>query len=260
MARKAFIDVSRYQKIVDGAAVKAAGFEGIIARCTIGWSYVDAYYENNYRVAKDNGLWFGAYHVVWPANRAPDREAQWFMDHIIPQGQSQKPKYLLVDSELGTSYHQSGHHLVSGSDIIAMTVREAQLIQAGAGDARIYTAKWFWNHNKLKPYVGQGEQAFPLHTANYPWSTPPLNAGLDPTENYNVNPIIPAPWTEDNLWAWQWTSKWPHKGELVESAGLDANVIWHEQAQPPQPPQPTEPVPVKITYPAGKVVLTVEEV
>lgn len=258
---EAFIDVSRYQGVVDGAAVKAAGFTGMIARCTIGWSYVDPFYESNYLIAKNSGLWFGAYHVTWPANRAPDREAQWFMDHIIPQGESVEPKYKVVDSELGTSYHESGHHLVSGSDIIAMTVREAELITAGTdGLSWIYTARWFWNSNKLKPFIGQGENAYPLHVANYPWSTPPRDVGTDPTIKYNVYPLIADPWEEDELIAWQWTSKWPHQQQLAQSHGLDADIFWHKYKEPEVPPPVEKPIPIKLTYPAGKVVLTVEEV
>jgi len=36
--RAALVDVSRYQGMIDGSRIKAAGFCGIIARCTIGFA------------------------------------------------------------------------------------------------------------------------------------------------------------------------------------------------------------------------------
>ncbi|NOR90108.1 MAG: hypothetical protein GQ524_07615 [Anaerolineales bacterium] len=258
---EAFIDASRHQLIVNGANVKAAGFTGILARCTIGWSYVDPFYEQNYRIALENDLWFGAYHVTWPINRAPEREAQWFVDHLIPQGQSQEPKYTAIDSELGTKYHESGHHLVSGNEIIQMTIEECNQVQLKTNKLPwIYTARWFWNSNKLKPFIGQGETAYPLHIANYPWSTPPRDVGIDPTLKYNVYPLIADPWSEEQLIAWQWTSKWPHQQQLAQSHGLDANIFWNKYTEPGEPPVVQPPVPIKITYPTGKAIVTIEEV
>src|SRR3990172_2802400 len=35
--RAALVDTSRWQGTVDAAAIKAAGFCGIVSRCTVGW-------------------------------------------------------------------------------------------------------------------------------------------------------------------------------------------------------------------------------
>ena len=79
--RPALVDTSRWQRAVDASAIKAAGFVGIIARCTIGMTG-DPQYLATQRQAKDEGLIFGAYHVLWPKNKKPRDEAQWFSDNV----------------------------------------------------------------------------------------------------------------------------------------------------------------------------------
>src|SRR3972149_4062552 len=84
--RAALVDISRYQGMIDGAKIKAAGFCGIVARCTIGFAEDGTsvgkgldFYRNSQKQARDNGLIFGAYHVLWPSNKAPIREADNFL-------------------------------------------------------------------------------------------------------------------------------------------------------------------------------------
>ena len=83
--RASLVDISRYQGMIDGAKIKAAGFCGIVARCTIGFAEDGTsvgkgldFYRNSQKQARDNGLIFGAYHVLWPSNKAPIREADNF--------------------------------------------------------------------------------------------------------------------------------------------------------------------------------------
>lgn len=44
--RASLVDVSRWQGSVNVQQITDAGFVGIVARCTIGWSYLDPIYAS----------------------------------------------------------------------------------------------------------------------------------------------------------------------------------------------------------------------
>lgn len=58
------IDVSSWQRNIDFASVKNAGIEIVYMKSSEGSSYIDPYFETNYRNAKANGLKVGFYHYV----------------------------------------------------------------------------------------------------------------------------------------------------------------------------------------------------
>jgi GH25 family lysozyme M1 (1,4-beta-N-acetylmuramidase) len=215
--RAAFVDVSRYQGKIDGAQLKAAGFCAIVARCTIGWSYKDAWYKNNLAEAHDNDMIFGAYHVLWPANNDPRREAAWFAENIAPQGY-ESPDFVVADLEL-----------MGGRTAAQVATQIGLLLPAMEAEVGlhpwIYTGAWFWNGpDYLGPATPIGiEQDYPLWHASYltppPWKPrwSPSDAPQEPSEPVRLG----DGWDE---WAvWQWTSKGQPIG--VESKTLDYDVF-----------------------------------
>ena len=59
------IDVSKWQKTIDWAAVKGDGIEFAMIRATYGSSSVDPMFETNYQGAKANGIAVGIYHYSY---------------------------------------------------------------------------------------------------------------------------------------------------------------------------------------------------
>lgn len=77
------IDVSSVQGVVDFHKVKAAGYDGIIAKASEGQDFTDARFTANVRAARAAGLKVGAYHFLRPrAGRSGAVEAKWFMKHL----------------------------------------------------------------------------------------------------------------------------------------------------------------------------------
>ena len=62
------IDVSSWQQNIDFAAVRNAGIEIVYMKSSEGSSYIDSYFETNYRNAKANGLKVGFYHFLTATN------------------------------------------------------------------------------------------------------------------------------------------------------------------------------------------------
>lgn len=214
--RATFVDVSRYQGKINGAQLKAAGFCAIVARCTIGWSYRDPWYKNNLVEAHDNDMLFGAYHVLWPDNNAPVREAQWFAENIAPSG-LEGPDFIVADLELKQSKTAAQVATQIGLLLPAME-HEIGLKPI------IYTGSWFWNGaTHLGPATPIGiEKDYALWEAEYlnppAWKThwDPQDAPQDPSKPA----VLGRGWTD---WAiWQWTSRGRPIG--VESGNLDYDV------------------------------------
>ena len=58
------IDVSSWQGNIDFRAVKNSGIDIVYIKSSEGSNYIDPYFEQNYRNAKENGLKVGFYHYV----------------------------------------------------------------------------------------------------------------------------------------------------------------------------------------------------
>jgi len=214
--RARLVDVSRYQGVINGKALKDAGFCGIISRCTIGNIYYDPYYENNRKEARNNELIFGAYHVLWPINRDPRGEARWFTSHCGDID------FSVLDDELGVRQHSEGHHTVSGEEILSMShlwLRETDAIMLMR--PWLYTGSWFWNDPKLPTPAGWEKDYF-LWEAEY-LNVPSGQDHWHPDQS----PEITGPQVLGDGWddwkMWQWTSKGLPVG--VQSKVLDYNVF-----------------------------------
>lgn len=77
------IDVSRYQGYIDYSSVRASGIEIVYIRSSLGNSYVDPYFRQNYNNAKANGLKVGFYHYVIARNVTEAREEARFFASTI---------------------------------------------------------------------------------------------------------------------------------------------------------------------------------
>lgn len=58
------IDVSQWQRNIDFEQAAAAGIRVVYIRSSMGSSYVDPYFEQNYQRAKAAGMQVGFYHYV----------------------------------------------------------------------------------------------------------------------------------------------------------------------------------------------------
>jgi len=205
--RANLVDWSRHQGKTDVELLEDL-IDGVIARCTIGWSYKDAWYIHNFMHTKAiPGKLFGAYHVLWPENRDPKREARWFKSQASVDGVW--PDFIVCDDELmqGLPAHD--------------VLRQCEVLAKECGNLfgvvpRIYTGSWFWNGaNHLGPATPGGwEHQFPLIEAEY-LSVPLIYNGRPRwprTWRFGEEPQPPiAPkvlgrgWQE--WWMMQWTSK-----------------------------------------------------
>lgn len=249
---EAWIDSSRHNGKVFGARLAARGIRGIIARCTIGVAPRDVQYLNSKLEAERNGLGFGAYGVNWPINRNPKYEAQHFAANLTDPISPALPLFVLGDFELGARKHSSGHHNVSGEELVDQAILYCETLESELGiPVLFYTAKWYWNDPKLLPFIDRGENRFPLITASYPYDRrqysylPPRYSPdvLSPYEYGTADPVVPDPWDPDpenrELAGWQWTSKSKGKeGGYVESTFLDRDELYVSFLKPDPPPSP----------------------
>lgn len=214
--RAALVDISRHQGKINGAQLKAAGFCAIAARCTIGWSYRDSWYKNNLIEAHDNDLLFGAYHVLWPENNDPKREATWFAENIAPSG-LESPDFIMADLER-----------MGGRTAPQVATQIESLLPALEAEVGlrpiVYTGSWWWNAARyLGPATPTGiEKDYHLWEAEY-LSVPVWKTHWDP-QDAPQDPRAPAVlgrgWSE---WViWQWTSRGKPIG--VQSGNLDYDV------------------------------------
>lgn len=216
--RARLVDISRYQGQVNAQHLVDAGFIGIVARCTLGWSNADPFYVHNFRSAAEAGAIFGAYHVLWPANRDPTREARWFVENWSVDGSF--PAFIVADLEL-----MKGQSATEVARQIVILLREMQS-RTGLRPI-IYTGSWFWNGpTRLGPATPIGvEEDHPLWEAEYLQGRFTPAGSKTPGESPEP-PKIPQElgkgWSGWSLW--QWTSKGVPIG-APDASNMDYNVF-----------------------------------
>jgi len=217
MKRAILVDHSRHQGQTD-PEVLADHVDGVILRCTIGWSYLDPWYIYSFKRWKaipDKIV--AAYHVLWPENEDPKREARWFRSNAIVDGVA--PDFVVCDDEL--MHGLSPANVLGQCKALAYETRE----QFGGTTTALYSSSWYWNGAKYLGTVTPGgwEHDFPLIEAEY--LTPPLRYprvwrfGEEPMEKEPK--VLGRGWTK--WWMWQWTSKMEPVG--VSSKSQDAIVF-----------------------------------
>ena len=198
MARARLVDISRWQGDIDAAPLKAASVCGIVARCTVGWAYKDILYDKARQQAAANGMIFGAYHALYPMNKDPLREFNWFMD-----------KCGEVDM------HILDVELLHGLPLSAVQAQAKIWLDAATAAGLkpiVYSGSWFW-----KTAAGW-ENEFPLWEAEYTIRLP--RGGIEWAQEPTGSPeSLSAGWTAWMMW--QWTSAGRPTGVKSESLDYD---------------------------------------
>jgi len=207
LVRARLIDVSRYNDCTDlSKAVDAWGIVGVMARCTIGWAYVDPFYEHNFRQARDLGLLFGAYHVLWPWNKDPLREVQHFKDHMAVRGEP--PDFVVDDLELPKPSDDAGWKAVSPKEVGQQIAVQVPAIRDRTGLTTLcYTRDTWWNGPQMAPITPIGiEDDFYLIEAEYTIQKPCGKVSFDKAPAAPRMPTVAGGWTRERTIMWQWTS------------------------------------------------------
>lgn len=200
--RAALVDTSRWQRAVNVAAIKAAGFVGIVARCTIGLIYADPYYKDTQQKCKDEGLIFGGYHVLWPDNKGGALEMEWFDENAGEVDLS------VLDVELT--------HGLTKAQVQSQALDWHREFPRWRDERHItYTGSWWWN--LIAGWEGEADDG--LWEAEYTVSSP--RGGIDNSQAPTGDPVLAAGYDEWKFW--QWTSG--GKGIGVESESLDYNIF-----------------------------------
>jgi len=198
---------------------------------------------------RDNGIeplpfhWFSYRSSGVLPEKAGKDQADLFWDAMVALGVDDGPH--CADVEDQPSY-------VGLRTVTALRAFDMRLVERQVGRTSIYTAPWFWDP-KMKPYADFYGDWSPYD--NDLWVSDP-----DPVDNH-----LPGKWTK---WVIrQLKLDWSCPGF---NAKIDVNWVskaWFDSAYgtaptqplPPVPPPPSGPVPVTVSFPAGKVDLTVEQ-
>jgi len=200
MKRAILVDHSRHQGQTD-PEILAEHVDGVILRCTIGWSYLDPWYIYSFKRWKaipDKIV--AAYHVLWPENENPRKEASWFKSNAVVDGVY--PDFVVCDEEL--THGLPAHNVMEQCRVLAYETRDLL-----GRLTTVYSGSWFWNGKK---YIGPAspggwEHEFPLIEAEY--LTPPLRYPrvwhFDEAPMDKEPKVLGRGW--NRWWMWQWTSK-----------------------------------------------------
>lgn len=224
------IDWSRHQGQTNlKETVERWNIKVLMARCTIGWSYKDPFYEHNFEQAmqikaEDPEFLFLAYHVLWPWNNAPTKEVDWFKKQMVVDGV--RPDGVVDDLELPNT--ADGWKTVSKSSVANQIKIQLPYMRSTTGlRVLTYSGSWWWNAiNHLGSQTPLGiEEGYPLIEAEY--TTPKWRRGKIDFSEAPEEPRQPASlgkgWTKDSLVSWQWTSGLIPTG--VQSASQDGQVL-----------------------------------
>lgn len=201
--RAALVDTSRWQGKVNVAAIKAAGFVGVVARCTIGLIYIDPYYKDTQQQCQDEDMIFGGYHVLWPDNKEPRLEAEWFDEN------AGEVDLIVQDVEL--------NHGLSKRVVTDQAYQWFLEMEEWRAPTRkiAYSGSWWWTVNQ-----GPLEETYDYWEAEYYRQSP--RGGIDRSEAPTGDPSsLPPGW--DDWKFWQWTSGGKPIG--VQSESLDYNIF-----------------------------------
>lgn len=215
------LDISTIQHGTNFVAVKNAGIDFVICRCSVGNNGTDTDYSSNIEKAKAAGLLVAAYHFIFP------------LPHIDPVQQAQAHykagmgELAACDAEWpypGAGWQKWG---CSASQINDWTLQYLEEFSRLDGRSMvIYTYPDWANNVKFS----QDYAKYPLWIASY-----------------TTTPYIPKPWTD---WTWWQNSSGPYKLP-VSGVAVDTDIakdlsLWG--ATQPSVPQ-TAPVPVINTTP-----------
>ena len=233
------LDISKHQGEFNAERAAARDFTAIIGRCSIGYAGRDIRYLENKIHTEALGMPWLSYSVNWPINLQPAREAIATASLLTDTTSPLMPIKVIADIELGVHQHAAGHHTIFGKELYEINKEYILTLakQVSPIEVIIYTGSWYWNHPKLSQWIDGYEAGFRLWLASY------LNPEVvkDHVSPYDIksawNLIIPKPWTEKDLFAWQWTSKGQgRKFGISDSISIDQNVIYDKLPDSTPPP------------------------
>ena len=152
------IDVSSWQRNIDFRAVKNSGIDIVYIKSSEGSSYIDPYFEQNYRNAKENGLKVGFYHYVTARSVEQARIQANFFARVISGKQP--------DCRLAMDFESFGNLSVAEINEISKAFLET-LINATKKDVVIYS-----NSYSARTIFSSELAIYPLWVANYGVSEP----------------------------------------------------------------------------------------
>jgi hypothetical protein len=199
------VDWSRYNgKTTMRDAVDAFGLCGVMARCSIGASYKDPYYDWNHEQARILGILFGAYHVLRPWDRQPLKEADEFAKKMLTDGD--KPDFAVGDYELPNT--PADWKLITAKEVGQQIVLQLPGIRDRTGLVVLtYSGSWWWGSPSHLSCAPLGiETMFPLIEAEYVAKSTPK--GKVTWAQAPEAPRLPTPgagWRKEDIVGWQWT-------------------------------------------------------
>ena len=152
------IDVSSWQGNIDFRAVKNSGIDIVYIKSSEGSSYIDPYFEQNYRNAKANGLKVGFYHYVTARNVEQAKSQANFFARVISGKQP--------DCRLAMDFESFGNLSVVEINEISKVFLET-LTNATKREVVIYS-----NSYSARTILGSELAIYPLWVANYGVSEP----------------------------------------------------------------------------------------
>ncbi|MCL2751114.1 MAG: glycoside hydrolase [Coriobacteriia bacterium] len=137
------IDVSEHQKVIDWQAVAADGVDFAIIRLghrglTEGQIYLDLYYEENIRGAKEAGILVGIYFFSQAINEAEAREEAEFVLKILDGMHLDYP--IAYDHEVVSGFDARANKL-TGAEVSRCARAFFEVIQAAGYETLLYGNK-----------------------------------------------------------------------------------------------------------------------
>ena len=155
------IDVSRWQGNIDFTLVKNSGIQVVYIKSSEGKNYIDPYFEQNYTMAKANGLKVGFYHYVTARSTEEAKLQAIFFSRVIA-GKS-------PDCKLAMDFENFGNLTINQINSISKVFLETLEKETGS-EVLIYSNAYSASNifsNELTQY--------PLWVANYNVSSPSGN-------------------------------------------------------------------------------------
>lgn len=155
------IDVSSWQGNVDFSDVKEAGIDVVYIKSSEGRSYIDPYFEINYKNAKANGLRVGFYHYVTARSVEQAKEQANFFARVV---RGKQP-----DCRLAMDFESFGNLSIFEINEISKAFLET-LESVTQAEAVIYS-----NSYTARTILSNELTKYPLWIANYGVSSPGAN-------------------------------------------------------------------------------------
>ena len=152
------IDVSSYQGNIDFASVRNAGIDVVYIKSSEGQSYIDPYFEQNYKNAKANGLKVGFYHYVTARTVEQAQVQANFFARVIS---GKEP-----DCKLAMDFESFGN--LSNNEINEISKVFLETLQSATNkEVLIYS-----NNYTARTILSSNLAIYPLWVANYGVSEP----------------------------------------------------------------------------------------